>query len=314
MKRFLFLSVLLLTVLFSNTRNLYAQRLYIKTFGNSKNEPLIFIHGGPGSSSVAFGVTTAQRVADKGFYVITYDRRGEGLSQDEHAKYNFEQTFEDLNRIYRQFGLHKATLIGFSFGGIVSTMYAEKYPEHVKSLILVSALLSQPETYQTILNKSKEIYKINKDTINFNDILKIEKMDHSSFEYRAACFKHSSKNGFFSTKNQNALAKKLYAQLESDSLYIKFSAHKNNDAVNGFWKNENYSSKSIVPILKSLKANQMKIYALYGKDDGLFSVQQISNLRDIVGKEKLKYLDDCSHYLYTDQQDHFINALKNWLK
>jgi len=81
MKRLVTLIAILLTTLFLN-----AQNLYIKAFGNSKNEPLIFIHGGPGSSSAAFGITTAQRLADKGFYVIIYDRRGEGLSKDENAK------------------------------------------------------------------------------------------------------------------------------------------------------------------------------------------------------------------------------------
>lgn len=300
---------LLLTTLFSN-----AQNLYTKTFGNSKNQPVIFIHGGPGSSSVAFGVTTAQRLADKGFYVIIYDRRGEGLSTDKNAKYNFQQTFLDLNSVYKKFGISKATLIGFSFGGIVSTMYAEKYPDHVISLILVSSLLSQPETYQTVLNKSKAIYLANKDTAGFNDILRIEKMDKNSFGYRADCFKHSSKNGFFATKNQNELAKSLYAKLDSDPLYIKFSANKNNDAVMGFWKNENYSGKSITPILKNLKAGKMKIYALYGKDDGLFSLQQITDLQNIVGKDRLQYLANCSHYLYTDQQDQFINAMGIWIK
>lgn len=298
-------TLLLLLTAFLST----AQTLYTKTYGNSKNEPVIFIHGGPGSSSVAFAVTTAERLANKGFYVITYDRRGEGLSKDKNAKYTFQQTFEDLNKIYTQFNIRKATLIGFSFGGIVSTLYTQKNPAKVKSLVLVSSLLSQPETYRTVLNKSKAIYQSQKDTVNLNDILRIEKMDKSSFEYRSDCFKHSSKNGFFATKNQNDLAKSLYKKLESDSLYLKFNAQKNNDAVMEFWKNEKYSNMSIMDVLKNLKARKMNIYALYGKDDGLFSDQQILNLQNIIGKDKLTYLDNCSHYLYTDQQDDFINSI-----
>ena len=309
MKDLLFSLSLIMTFLFAD-----AQDLHVKTFGSSKNEPVIFIHGGPGSSASAFGITTAQRLSDSGFYVILYDRRGEGLSADEHALYTFKQTFEDLNHIYAKLGITKATLIGFSFGGIISTLYTEKYPAHVKSLILVSSLLSQPETYHTILRKSKAIYMAQNDTVKLNDILNIEKMNEGSFEYRAACFRHSSGNGFFSTKNKNELAKKLYAGLESDSAYAKLSAHKSNASVIGFWKNEHYSNLSILPVLKQLKSEKMKIYALYGKDDGLFSSRQVVNLSQIVGKDKLKYLENCSHYLYTDQQDIFVSQLAMWLK
>jgi proline iminopeptidase len=175
-------------------------------------------------------------------------------------------------------------------------------------------LLSQPETYQTILKRSAGIYQACKDTVQLNDILGIERMDKSSFEYRAACFRHSSRNGFFSTPHQSALAKSLYARLEADPGYRKFSAGKNNDAVLGFWKNEHYSTMSILPLLKKLQADGLSIHALYGKDDGLFSTEQVNDLRGIIGKTHLQYVKDASHYLYTDQQPAFIAALADWLR
>lgn len=290
------------------------QSLYTKAYGNSNNKPVIFIHGGPGSSSRAFEVTTAQKLASQGLYVVLYDRRGEGLSIDKNAPYTFQQTFNDLNAIYKQFNLKKATLVGFSFGGIVATLYAEKYPENIRSLVLVSALLSQPETYKNILERSKVIYLAQNDNTNLNNIAAIEKMNPNSFEYRASCFKHSSRNGFFSTKNQNALAKSLYAQLESDTVYKRLSAHKTDASVLGFWKNENYSGRSIMPVLKRLQYNNVNIYALYGKDDGLFSTAQIKNLQNLIGAGQLKYLENCAHYLYTDQQTEFISSLQQWIK
>lgn len=56
----------------------YSQQLYIKTFGDPHHPAIVFIHGGPRGNSVLFEGTTAQKLADKGFYVIVYDRRGEG--------------------------------------------------------------------------------------------------------------------------------------------------------------------------------------------------------------------------------------------
>jgi proline iminopeptidase len=51
---------------------LKAQDLYSKAYGNPKNPPVIFIHGGPGGNATLFEGTTAQKLADKGFYVIVY--------------------------------------------------------------------------------------------------------------------------------------------------------------------------------------------------------------------------------------------------
>ena len=56
MKNALILFTLLAVTCFTN-----AQEIYTKTFGNSKNKPIIFLHGGPGYNSVSFEATTAQK-------------------------------------------------------------------------------------------------------------------------------------------------------------------------------------------------------------------------------------------------------------
>ena len=74
------------------------------------------------------------------------------------------------------FNLTSATLIGHSFGGVIASLYAEKYPEKTKSIILVSAPLSMQETFSTILKSSKSIYTSKKDSINLYYINMLEKM------------------------------------------------------------------------------------------------------------------------------------------
>src|SRR3972149_184003 len=112
--------VLVLFILFTISI-VNGQELYLKTFGSTKDKPVLFLHGGPGYNCVIFEATTAQKLADNGFYVIIYDRRGEGRSLDTSAKFTFQQTFDDLNRILADFKLEKVNLLGHSFGGIVAT-------------------------------------------------------------------------------------------------------------------------------------------------------------------------------------------------
>ena len=112
---------------------LSAQSIYTKAYGNPKDQAVVFLHGGPGYNSALFEGTTAEALSKNGFYVLVYDRRGEGRSEDQEAAFTFEETFKDLNRIYKKFKLKKAILIGHSFGGVVATLYAEQYPKKVKA-------------------------------------------------------------------------------------------------------------------------------------------------------------------------------------
>ena len=58
----------------------------------------------------------------------------------------------------------------------------------------------------------------------------------------------------------------------------------------------------------------MKIYGIYGKDDGLYSAKQVSELERLIGKENLYYLDHCSHSVFADQQKQFLDLVSEWAR
>jgi proline iminopeptidase len=94
---------IILTILFLAKIVANGQIIYTKTFGSSKDKPIIFLHGGPGYNCVNFEATTVQQLAGKGFFVIVYDRLGEGRSKDGNAKFTFKEIFDDLNIIYQKY-------------------------------------------------------------------------------------------------------------------------------------------------------------------------------------------------------------------
>jgi len=300
-------------VLFS-VSSLNAQEIYSQAYGNPKDKPILFLHGGPGYNSVMFELTTAQELANNGFYVIVYDRRGEGRSVDTSAKFTFEQTCNDILNLYNKYNLEEAVLIGHSFGGIAATIFAENYPDKVKSIVLVAAPVSLQETFKTIIATSKAIYESKNDSINLNYIAMLEKMDTSTIQYSSYCFMHAMQNGFYTPKHMSENAKNIYAQFKSDTLMMKYSTQMTYQAPQGFWNNENYTTINLKTNLQKLKQSGIEIYALYGKDDGLYSANQVNDLKSIVGDGNLKYFENCSHNVFIDQQAQFIEALKNWLK
>ncbi|MEA9415491.1 alpha/beta hydrolase [Flavobacterium sp. PL02] len=290
-----------------------AQALYIKTYGNKTDTPIIFIHGGPSGNATLFeGTNTAEELSKRGFYVIAYDRRGEGRSTDPNATFTYNEAFKDLNAIYKTYNLKKATLLAHSFGGLVATLYSEKYPEKINSLILIGALFSQQKTYNHILDSVKKIYTKNNDLAMLDKVSHVEKLDKNSAEYRKGCFELAGENSFFKIPKPTTESKALYHQYEISDFYKTNIRNKNAPLL--FYKNEKQNNIDTKPILQQLKKKGMPIYAIYGKQDGIFSASEIAALKNIVGKQNFISIENCSHYLFVDQQKEFLDSIYKWLK
>ncbi|WP_143305525.1 alpha/beta fold hydrolase [Chitinophaga vietnamensis] len=302
-------SFLLFLALAGAAANVYAQTIYSKTYGSKGHPPVIFIHGGPGGNAVQFEATTAQRLADSGFYVIVYDRRGEGRSTDEKATFTYQEAIEDLQHIYRQYHLKKACIIGHSFGGLVSTLFTEKYPQKVQALVLAGALFAQQATYDHILDSVSKICK--EDTACLAKIATVAQLDHHSAAYRAGCFDIAGEHGFFKLSHPDAEARDIYHAYKTGSLYQ--SNFRNRQAPLCFYQNEKRTNIDVRPVLKQL-TQKLDIFAVYGRQDAIFSPAMLATVEQITGREHFLYLDNCSHYLYADQQTPFLSAITKWLR
>lgn len=300
---------LIISVIFILCNNIKAQEIFSKAYGNPKNPAIIFIHGGPGGNSISFEMTTASTLAKEGFYVIVYDRKGEGRSNAINADFTFNQTFEDIDNIYKKYNIRKANLMGFSFGGMISTLYTKKEPQKVNKLILISALLYPQETFSTILNNAENIYTKNKDLSNLENLNNIRLMDRSSIEFRKKCFGEASKNKFLKEFKTN----KLWDSVRKDHTYKIYSASNDEQASIGFFKNEKYTSINIKNELKTI-SNKTQFYAIYGKNDMLYPSSLIHDLKNILPSKNVFNIKKSAHYIYIDNQKEFLKTLIKILK
>lgn len=289
--------------------NIQGQEIYSKAYGDPKNPAIIFIHGGPGGNSISFEITTASKLAKKGFYVIVYDRKGEGRSNIINTDYTFKQTFEDIDGIYKKYNIRKASLMGFSFGGMISTLYTKKEPQKVDKLILISALLYPQETFSTILNNAQNIYTKNKDFSSLENLSSIRLMNRSSLEFRKKCFSEASKNNFLKEFKTN----KLWDDVRKDEVYKTYSAMNDEQSSIGFFKNEKYTSINIKDELKKIsKIDQF--YAIYGNNDMLYPSSLIQDLKNILPSKNVFNIKKSAHYIYIDNQKEFLKIIIKILK
>ena len=113
------------------------------TYGNPNGNPVLFVHGGPGS-----GVTeNAARFFNPNYYfIVLVDQRGCGKSTPfgELRENTTQHLIDDFEKIRQQLGIDKWQLFGGSWGSTLSLAYAIKHPEVVTNMILRGIFLSTP--------------------------------------------------------------------------------------------------------------------------------------------------------------------------
>lgn len=117
--------------------------LYYTAMG--EGEPVLVVHGGPGLDHqyLASGLSC---LADS-LYMVFYDQRFSGGSEGTPTQDNvtLDAYLNDLEAIRNGFELGKVNLLGHSWGAFLTLAYAAKFPDNVKSLVLVAP---NPITHQ----------------------------------------------------------------------------------------------------------------------------------------------------------------------
>lgn len=305
MKKSLLILAAILFTLFSTQAN--AQELYSKAYGEKTNPALLFMHGGPGYNSVSFELSTAQLLAEKGFYVIVYDQRGGGRSKEiNDSKYTLDEAFNDINNVMKKHGVQKTSIMGHSWGGTLGLHYAMKYPNKVEKFIMVDSPLSYQESFKVIIKRCKEKYTAEKSP-NLQYILMLEKMDTTSLEYSSYCFMNAMQCGLYSPKTQSPESQKLYQEL-SKMPEAKLMSDMTREPVMGFYTNEKYTLMNMTPMIENL-ASKGKIYGIYGAEDGLFDEAQFEKFKNLMGEDNFSKIENASHSVFIDQREQFVDLI-----
>lgn len=119
--------------------------LHAEAFGPEDSTLIVCIHGGPGADYRY--LLNCKTLATKGYRVVFYDQRGSGLSQRFPSSWYLSQGNDALNKIfYDELGgviahfktssNQKIILLGQSWGAMLATAYAGKYPDQIDGLIV----------------------------------------------------------------------------------------------------------------------------------------------------------------------------------
>lgn len=148
-----------------NTVKLKDASIYYEVYG--KGEPLILLHGNNGSIADFY-----QQIPEfsQHYQVFAIDTRGQGKSTDlSSGDFTYEQFSLDLKSVMDTLHLKNANILGWSDGGNTGLIMAIKYPEYVKKLVTLGAVLNPDGADDKVMQELKESLKANKSGVNITD-------------------------------------------------------------------------------------------------------------------------------------------------
>ncbi|TJZ83990.1 alpha/beta fold hydrolase [Paracoccus hibiscisoli] len=112
-------------------------QLYVKDWGQGR--PVVLIHGWPLTADS--WETQAVGLAEAGYRIVSYDRRGFGRSDQPWDGYDYDTLSDDLADVIVALELDDAALVGFSMGGGEVARYVSRHGARgVSRLAFVSSV------------------------------------------------------------------------------------------------------------------------------------------------------------------------------
>lgn len=104
--------------------------------------PLVMSHGLVFGSMATWYFTAAAALAAR-YSVILYDQRGHGKSDLSETGYDLATLSADLDQVVQHYvdGQEAITLVGYSYGALLSLHYALQHPQRIARLVLIDAPL-----------------------------------------------------------------------------------------------------------------------------------------------------------------------------
>lgn len=110
-------------------------RIYYEIEGLDSNPVLTLLNGYSRSSSDFKSL--ARAASEKGWRVIRLDNRGAGRTENEPG-FTVSDMVGDVVALWDLLGVTKSSLLGISYGGVLSQLLASQHSQRIDALVLVS--------------------------------------------------------------------------------------------------------------------------------------------------------------------------------
>ncbi|HVJ63937.1 MAG TPA: alpha/beta hydrolase [Bdellovibrionota bacterium] len=299
-----------LAVVACTTASRAKNELYVKTFGDPQRPAVVFVHGGPGYNSADFEVTTAQRIASLGFFVVTYDQRGQGRSGPTVSdNYNYTTYAEDLFAILQRFGIKAPILLASSHGGPIALNFEQRYPKVARAIVLQSAPIDFWKLEQDAYENCAARYRARK---NAAALAEITQSFRTLTERRANAAETAAANALL---DEHIVMRCRLLQTRQPSVrelrlrkvIAEHPSPMERSSTRAFLRNENFIYRNYTEIVRE---NRSRIYGIYGDEDGLYSPRTLNEIKTLLSPDHFYLIRKAAHGVYIDQPAEFLRVFQ----
>ncbi len=280
--------------------------LFSETFGD-KNNPAIILNMGAGGQAIHWPEEFCKKLAERGYFVIRYDYRDTGLSQDfdfDKEPYDILRLVFDTHQILDQHGIVKAHYLGFSMGGQLAQIGAGFHPRRMKSIVLIGTSTDFRPGFDAFEGKysDKGLTPPHKDYVNFinslsskKDLTEEEKisdyvqkwkmLDGNPADFDEEFFRKQAVETFSRSKLQNPYIN------HSKAMKLSYDFHE-----------------------KAVGLIKLPTLIIQGKNDPVFPMDHGADLNKKIAGSKLVVWDNFAHAISPRNFDRLIVETDNFLK
>ncbi|MCH2083525.1 MAG: alpha/beta hydrolase [Saprospiraceae bacterium] len=233
------------------------------------------------------------------YSLIFYDTRNRGRSQTlksaSKLQGGIERDVQDMELIRKHFGIEKMHLIGHGYHGLLSLMYAKKYPQQVEKIIQVSAVAPDDGTYQVFKDA------VNVEVEQATTALATAESSMSDKDYCDAWWKEMRKLYTFVPGNEiRALA--------------QICQYPNENPRHSLAHYDQY----IKPTLEGISAKDFKevkqpVLMIHGTKDRVHSLDGAKKWAQVLPKGQLAQIEIAGHLPWMDAQANVFNTIRSFL-
>lgn len=294
---------------------------------DSGNPYALYLHGGPGYSSLPF-MATAGPELERSLTVVYLDQRGCGLSSpltpDAAKAYSLERLLRDIEEVRQQLGIEKWAVIAHAWGGLLGLHYVTQHPERVSCFINISGLVSVPIMTDDVLEnaaaKAKQWLKDGSEgekaraKVLLEQVGDLRKMSQSDPRRLAGAYVLALGEAhlYFHDPNSATVQAEL-RKLKAEAEKYKISVEKLDLAAavsTALVQNESFHTMDATPLLKRVSVPTLLIG---GRSDGVVTTRQLEIARRFIKGAQFEILDECGHFAFYEQPQKLMLAILRFL-
>jgi len=237
-------------------------KINYKIHKNKNDLYLVFLHGLGGNLYAWNEIRTIMH--KKNYSTLAIDLRGHGESfrPKKINDYKLEYFADDINKIIKKEKIKKFVIIGHCFGGVIASIYQNKYKK-AKGAILIASTYKSPKRLKAII-----------------PVLGLFNYFLSNYLPDKNLYNRKSFDDFINTGDYNP--KRIFTDILNTSPK-SYSAT--------FYQFNKYNGEKILP-----KIN-IPVLIISGENDTIFNLKYAEKIAKLIKKSKLEIIEHTNHIL-----------------